>query len=144
MIGISIDRLNHCLAVARKMKAMAESIEGFPYTPEDMFYLGLLHDVAYEFVASQEDHEHRGGEILRNNGYIYWKEVFYHGNPNADFHSKALDLLNYADMTTDTQGHDITIELRLEDIALRYGADSDQYRNAFLLAEQIRIIFGIS
>ena len=142
MIGLSIDRLKHCLAVARKMKAIAESIDGFPYPPEDMFYLGLLHDVAYEFVDTQEEHEHCGGEILRNNGYRYWKEVYYHGNPDIDYCSRALDLLNYADLTTDTSGMDTTIDARLNDIAQRYGPDSAQYQNAFLLAEQIRSILG--
>jgi len=42
MIGLSLERLNHSLAVARKMKAMAERDIHFPHSPEDMFCLGLL------------------------------------------------------------------------------------------------------
>lgn len=141
MIGISIDRMKHSLAVARKMKAIAESIDGFPYPPQDMFYLGLLHDVAYEFVDSQEEHEHCGGEILRNNGYRYWKEVYYHGDPDVDYYSRALDLLNYVDMTTGLDGEDVSFEERLSDIERRYGTDSPQVMKARRLADRIRGLF---
>lgn len=141
MIGLSTERMKHSLAVARKMKAIADSIDSFPYPSEDMFYLGLLHDVAYEFVDSQEDHEHRGGEILRDNGYRYWKEVYYHGNPDVDYYSRALDLLNYVDLTTGLNGEDVSIEERLSDIERRYGADSPQLVKAIQLADSIKGLF---
>lgn len=131
-------RMLHSLAVARKMKKEVEkSPQKFSASPEDMFYLGLIHDAAYEFVDSQEEHEHRGGEILKLNGYKYWKEVYYHGNPDSEFDSAELRLLNYADMTTALDGKDVTIDGRLADIAVRYGKTSSQYKNAESLAQKI-------
>lgn len=138
MIGLSLNRTKHCLGVARKMKAIADSISDFPYPSHDMFYLGLLHDVAYEFVESPEEHEHRGGEILRENDYRYWQEVYHHGNPDTPYRSLALDLLNYADLTTSPEGEDISMEDRLDDIANRYGKDSLQYCNARKLSLQLK------
>ncbi len=137
MIGFSFERLNHSLAVARKMKAIAERESHFPHPAEDMFYLGLLHDAAYEFVDVQEEHEHKGGIVLRDSGYKYWREIYYHGDPNSEYRSRALDLLNYADMTTDSDGHDVSLEERLVDIARRYGKESIQYQKAYRLAKQI-------
>lgn len=133
-------RMLHSLAVAKKMKIEVEkSPQKFSASPEDIFYLGLIHDVAYEFVDTQEEHEHKGGEILRANGYKYWKEVYYHGNPNSEYDSAELRLLNYADMTTGPDGKDMTIDERLADIASRYGNNSAQYMNAKLLANKINI-----
>lgn len=138
MIGLSLNRTKHCLGVARKMKSIAEAIHDFPYPSQDMFYLGLLHDVAYEFVDLPEEHEHRGGEILRDNGYRYWQEVYHHGNPDTTYRSLALDLLNYVDLTTSPEGEDISIEDRLDDIANRYGEDSIQYSKARKLSLQLK------
>ena len=88
-------RMLHCLSVARKMKAEVDkSPQKFSASSEDMFYLGLIHDAAYEFVDNQEDHEHKGGEILRSNGYKYWKEVYYHGSTDSEYDSAELRLLN--------------------------------------------------
>lgn len=133
-------RMLHSLAVAKKMKKEVEkSPQKFSASPEDIFYLGLIHDAAYEFVENQEEHEHKGGEILRSNGYRYWKEVYYHGNPDSEYDSAELRLLNRADMTTGPDGKDMTIDERLADIAERYGESSSQYINAKLLANKINI-----
>lgn len=133
-------RMLHSLAVAKKMKIEVEkSPQKFSASSEDMFYLGLIHDAAYEFVDNQEEHEHKGGEILRSNGYRYWREVYYHGNPESEYDSAELRLLNYADMTTGPDGKDMTIDERLADIAERYGEASSQYLNAKLLANKINI-----
>lgn len=135
MIGLSENRMKHSLAVARKMQALASKSENFPHSPEDMFLLGYIHDMAYEFVSHQEEHEHYCGELLRDNGYKFWKEVFYHGDPEASYKSSALSLLNYADMTTDPDGKSVTMEMRLEDIGLRYGKNSQQYIKALKLVQ---------
>ena len=46
---------------------------------EDLFVLGLNHDIAYEFTEHGKDHNIIGGEILKRNNYKYWKEIYYHG-----------------------------------------------------------------
>ena len=138
MIGLSENRVKHSLAVARKMQELASKSENFPHSPEDMFLLGYVHDMAYEFVGHQDEHEHYCGELLRDNGYKFWKEVFYHGDPAASYKSSALSLLNYADMTTDPNGNSVTMEMRLEDIGLRYGKTSKQYIKALNLVQLLK------
>jgi putative nucleotidyltransferase with HDIG domain len=132
MIGISNARMQHSLAVARKMKKIAESmIPPLPkYKCEELFLLGYLHDIGYEFTNNQDEHAHVGGEILSRQEYKYWKEVYYHGDPNAEYWSDALVLLNIADLTIDHNGKEVDIKERLDGIAKRYGKGSKQVLDA--------------
>lgn len=137
MIGISNERLKHSLEVARMMKEMSEEA-GWPESKcQEMFLLGYIHDVGYEFVENQCDHAEIGGEMLRAHGYKYWREVSLHGKVNCDYESEELRMLNIADMTVDSYGIRGGAEKRLEDIANRYGAESKQYMDAKQLAKQI-------
>lgn len=136
---ITINRLKHSLAVATKMKKMAtESPNGYSVVPDDAFVLGLLHDIGYEFSQTQREHAHRGGLVLKAQGYRYWREIYYHGIPQEEYDSPMLRLLNYADMTTGPDGEQMTIQARINDIALRYGKESWQEQEAIALAEQIQ------
>lgn len=131
-------RISHSVAVARKLRQLAYKLTGNEEYSENLFYLGLLHDVAYEFSDTQEEHERRGGEILRRNGYQYWKEVYYHGKPNVPHSSPELFLLNFADMTTGPKGEVMTIDERISEIGHRYGKNSLQYKNSVALAALLR------
>lgn len=64
------------------------------------------------------------------NGYRFWKEVYYHGSSDIEYSSYELDLLTCCDMTTGPNGEDFTIQQRLDDIKARYGYQSIQYTNA--------------
>lgn len=119
------NRLKHSLAVATKMKMLAAQ---YYCSPEDAFVLGFLHDIGYEFC--KEDHAVKGGEILKEQGYKYWKEVQFHGKVQDEYNSRMLRLLNFADMTTGPSGEEMTMEQRVEDIAKRYGVDSKQEKDA--------------
>lgn len=134
-----LGRLKHSFRVAEKMK---QAIENNPQlcdsTAEEMFLLGFLHDIGYNFVAKQEEHENEAGELLRKEDYKFWKDVYYHGTPASEYKSPELELLNWADMTVNQKGCDVTPEERLEDIARRYGIESIQYINAALLKEEIK------
>lgn len=135
---ITVDRIKHSLAVAKKMKEMAaENPNKYPVEPEDAFVLGLLHDIGYEFVSEQKEHAHKGGTVLKGQGYKYWQEVYYHGILQDEYDSPMLCLLNYTDMITGPTGEYMTIEQRIEDIAERYGEGSWQYLEARELAEKI-------
>ncbi len=135
---ITIDRAKHSLAVARKMKEIVlENSSHFNCNAEDMYILGLVHDVGYEFVEKQEDHPKMGGEILRNQGYKYWKEVYYHGIPQTEYSSVELNLLNYVDLITGSSGVYISIEKRISNIAKRYGKGSIQELDAIKLADSL-------
>ncbi|MBR4110493.1 MAG: HD domain-containing protein [Clostridia bacterium] len=123
-------RLNHSFAVANKMIEIGKKFKLGESELQDLFILGYNHDIGYEFSIDKTEHNIIGGQILKNNGYKYWKEVYYHGNPNAEYNSLFLKILNMADMQIDKYGNDVGFDKRLEDIKNRYGEDSIQYINA--------------
>ena len=136
---IDTSRSNHILGVARKAKALALKLKpNNEKYAEDMFLLGILHDIGYEFTKNNASHSHVGGEILKRANYNYWREVSLHGDESIENMSDELFLLNYADMTTDPNGNSVTMEMRLEDIGLRYGKTSKQYIKALNLVQLLK------
>lgn len=132
---ITVDRMKHSLAVATKMKQMVVSDPiKYPFAPDEAFVLGLLHDIGYEFASEQKEHANKGGLVLKDQGYKYWREVYYHGIVQADYDSPMLRLLNYADMITGPSGECMTVKERINDIAMRYGKGSWQEQEAMELA----------
>lgn len=139
-MGLDNNRIKHILSVAYKMKRIVEETPGlYDVTPQEAFMIGYLHDVGYVFTDNQIEHEHLGGELLKEMGYKFWREIYFHGDPMAEYDSKELRLLNAADLTTDRCGNDVTLQERLDDIRNRYGSNSKQYLNAFKLAKKIGI-----
>ena len=133
---ISSNKIKHCLSVARLMKVKA--IE-YGEDPEQMFLLGLLHDVGYEFDGLS-DHDVIGGDVLRDSGFKYWREVYYHGNVETDYRSRALDLLNYCDLHVSSKGEYVSVEERLKEVRERHGVCSIAAYNATVLAERLGLI----
>jgi predicted hydrolase (HD superfamily) len=135
-LQITDDRLHHILAVATKMRELAETEHNiYPVDPDEAFTLGMLHDIGYQFVDEQKQHAHAGGEVLEKQGYKYSKEIYYHGVKQDEYDSSMLQLLNYADMTTGPAGQSLTLQERINDIADRYGKDSQQVADAVELAD---------
>ena len=133
-ITITEDRIHHMLQVARRAYELSITLFGWSEEKaKQMFTMGLLHDIGYEFVPDQLQHAHVGGELLRDIGYRYWQEVYHHGDPNSFFKSDELTVLNLADMQTSPKGALITLDERLSDIAERYGETSQQ----FILAKRV-------
>lgn len=122
---IDENRKKHIFAVAKLMKDNAEK---HGLDPEEMFTLGLVHDIGYEFGGADEHHI-VGARMLEKQGYKYSTEVLYHGKPDVGYESPALDLLNFADMHISKTGEYVTFAARLEDIAKRRGKDSIVYLN---------------
>ena len=132
---ITLDRIKHSLAVARKMKKIVEeNPDKFTASPNDVFVIGILHDIGYEFAENQQDHASKGGMVLKNQGYKYWREIFFHGFPQEEYSSPELWLLNFADMVTSPAGEYVTISQRIDDIAKRYGENSVQKQEALSLS----------
>ena len=123
------DRLNHSYAVGKKMVEIGKEKNLSEEEQEDLFVLGINHDIGYQF-GNNENHNELGAEFLKENGYKYWKEVYYHGKPNSEYSSIYLDILNEADMKINKEGQEVSYEERLDDIADRYGKESIQYQNA--------------
>lgn len=138
-MDITIGRLKHMLRVAEKMKQAVESNPNIcDASADEVFLLGYLHDVGYSLVDRQEDHAQAGGKLLITQGYKFWKEVFYHGVPECEYKSSELSILNWADMTVNQSGKDVSILERLEDIKKRYGENSVQYSKAVQLSKEIQ------
>lgn len=131
------DRMIHMLAVANKMVEIGTSANIDEKELKELFVLGFVHDIGYKF-GKNENHNIIGGNILKDNGYKYWKEVYYHGKLTNEYSSKYLDILNMADMQVNKYGQDVGYEKRLEDIKSRYGEDSIQYINAKELIDYLK------
>ena len=123
------DRLNHSFAVARKMVEIGKKYKLTEEQLKELFLLGYLHDIGYEF-GNNENHRIIGGNILRQSNYKYWQEVYYHGEIDCKYSSLYLDILNKADMQIDKFGNDVGYDKRLEDIKNRYGKESVIYKKA--------------
>ena len=136
---ITQNRWQHILGVARKCKEFAVK-----YKPEDgefaedMFLLGMLHDMGYEFMESNASHAFVGGGILKRSGYKYWQEVALHGDESVDNMSDELFILNCADMSTGPSGEDFTFDERLAEIKSRFGVDSSPYKKCVIAVEKLK------
>ena len=131
------NRLKHSLAVAKKMIEIGKEYNLNDKELQDLFVLGFNHDIGYEY-GNNLNHEHIGGEILKRNNYKYWKEIYYHGDINAQYSSLYLEILNKADMQIDKYGNDVGYTKRLEDIKTRYGENSITHKNAEILVAKLR------
>lgn len=134
---IDENRLSHSLAVARKMVEIGKKYNLNEEQLQELFTLGYNHDIGYEF-GNNESHRIIGGSILKASNFNYWQEVYYHGEITSEYHSMYLDILNQADMQIDKYGNDVGYEKRLEDIKERYGADSNIYKKAEILIDNLK------
>lgn len=136
---ISQNRLTHQLGVARRIVETAK--QHGKYSEKELmelFLMGYLHDVGYEFVEDSSEHADAGGNVLKNIGFKYWREIANHGKPSCDYASPELDLLNSADMHTSPIGEPVSYEERLEGIREKYGADSLRYKNAASVIDDLK------
>ena len=131
------DRVKHSISVARRMVEIGKSYNLSNEELEELFVLGLNHDIGYEY-GDNSNHAHIGGEILKRNNYKYWREVYYHGVVQEEYSSLYLKILNTADMQVDKYGNVVGFEERLKDIKSRYGEESKTYCDAKILIEKLR------
>lgn len=142
---ITENRWKHILGVARKAKELALKLRpNDEKYAEDMFLLGLLHDIGYEFTKDNTSHAAIGGEILKRAGYKHWQEVANHGNEMVENMSDELFILNSADMMTGPNGEKFTFAKRLEEIAKRFGKESVPYKKCLIEIENLKKISSIT
>lgn len=130
-------RLKHSLAVARKMVEIAINKGMNEEEINNCFLIGFNHDIGYEYTNNGFNHNKVGGELLKNSGFKFWKEVYYHGVVTDEYESVYLDILNQADMQIDAFGNDVGYDSRLKDIKNRYG-ESEIYNKCLNLVKKIR------
>ncbi|MBQ7660005.1 MAG: HD domain-containing protein [Alphaproteobacteria bacterium] len=136
---ISENRWQHILGVARKAKKFALKFKpNDDKFAEDMFLLGMLHDMGYEFNQSNASHAAVGGEILKRNDYRYWQEVALHGDETIENMSDELFILNCADMSTGPKGEDFSFDERLAEIASRFGKDSRAHKKCVVEVQKLK------
>ena len=135
---MDIDRVKHSLAVANKMMNIAKSQNLSEEEIKICFLIGYNHDIGYQFTKNGINHNKIGGEILKNNGFKYWQEIYYHGEISNNYSSIYLDILNKADMQIDKYGNDVGYLKRLEDIKNRYGETSEVYKKCQELIETLK------
>lgn len=131
------NRLKHSLKVAEVMVEIAKEYGLSEEEQNDCFLLGYVHDIGYAYTMNKEKHNIVGGQILKNNGFKYWQEVYFHGEDECNFKSKYLDILNKADMQVDSKGNFVGYKERLKDIANRYGIDSKIYQKCKKLIDKL-------
>lgn len=127
-----MDRILHMAAVANYM---CEHAHEYSLDKEEMYILGLLHDVGY-VGNPKEGHEKYGANLLQTkagvtNPHILW--CIAHHNETIPYFSWSIDrhrkmfLLLKADMSVDANGNVVGYKKRLEDICNRHGEDSSAY-----------------
>ncbi len=127
---IKESKLKHIMNVARIMAYLSPRLN---LDPKEMFVLGYLHDVGYEWIKkteSSEGHGYNASVILENDNYKYSPEVRFHGKTNCLNMSVESRLLNWTDMHVNSKGEIVTFDERLLDIKKRYGETSHQYINS--------------
>ena len=136
---ITQNRWQHILGVARKCKEYATKFRPDDSKfAEDMFVLGMLHDMGYEFNQNNASHAAVGGEILKRNNYRYWQEVALHGDETVENMTDELFILNSADMSTGPNGEDFTFDERLKEIASRFGKDTNAYKKCVIEVAKLK------
>ena len=200
------NRKKHSFAVAERMKMLTKK---YPYfggflDADEMFFLGLIHDIGREFESDADskwreydndetcssekllgadngiigckymdedgrpssakvtDHEYTGARFLRKQTvsgclcgtagmYKWFYAVEHHGDPECRYISaeeaesktalarnRCLQLMQYADMTTDFDGTYVSLNKRLENIGKRRGFDSEAYHTSSLVAKKVK------
>lgn len=128
---MNFDRLKHSYRVAIKMQDIGKKLKLESNQINELFILGLNHDIGYQFTNNHTIHNRIGGKNLKQTNYKYWKEVYYHGETNIEYNSLYLDILNLSDIQIDKYGNNVGFDKRLIDIKKRYGEDSNTYKNVF-------------
>lgn len=105
---------------------------------KDMYIIGMLHDFAkdVDFFPGAE-YSTRGEAALKQLHFPYAETIGNHGNPTEIKTIEAL-ILNTADMSVMPNGTVVSFEERLNDIARRYGDNSEEYINSCKVIDVIK------
>ncbi len=127
---INENKQRHMFKVAEFMYNEAPK---YGLIPEEMYVLGLLHDIGYIFDGWHK-HEEKGSKLLKDLGFKYHKEISQHSIDidNNIVLSKEAMLLIAADSCVDFKGNIGNYETRRKDIEDRYDiSDRQFYLNRF-------------
>ena len=133
---IKENRIKHILGVARRCYEIAKKEQFDEDFCQKMYLLGWIHDVGYDFEP--HNHEQASAKLLGmfTNDDTALEALKYHDEWGMKPRSAEHRILMMADMTTDSQGNKVTIEQRLEDVARRFGKESETYKKAYKATRQ--------
>jgi predicted hydrolase (HD superfamily) len=142
-IGITDNRMDHTIAVARKCYDLARQEYGMSEeNSRKAFIMGFLHDIGYEFATEASAHPDIAVDILTSFTSIEWDQMIFaimtHGKPQKFLGTTYQAILNEADLTVNSKGEPVSMEERCEGIKARYGQESIQYCNSVKMIEKIR------
>ena len=130
-----LSRMLHCHNVGLRMASYAKKHLGWDDVKcNDMYILGMMHDLGYELNPDPFEHDEAMSEALGHTGYKYVKEIAYHSCMQTEFDSPEMRLLYFGDMTVDGRGKWCTLEERLKDLEKRHGKDSKVYKESLDIA----------
>lgn len=93
----------HCLHVGQRMQELAEKEYKFnPDVCNQLFVVGLLHMVGNE-IEESDNSSTKGGWLLRQMGFSYWKEIAYQDSADWSYTSIVKDLLLRAKKEVDAE-----------------------------------------
>ncbi len=138
---LSEDRIKHMHGVAEFMYTHADKFECRHLSKEQLYVVGLLHDVGY--IQGVYEHGVHGASLISKETFIY-ECIRWHEVPPQEYMEvnclkeseipQELILLWLADMSVDSTGenagHDIGVKQRLAGIEKRFGSNSKQYKNS--------------
>lgn len=147
MAQLSEDKVNHMLGVARLCYALAlNKYKQSEQFCKKMWLIGYCHDIGYEFVRDLMPDTNRHASVAED---IIWSTfggsskaalaISEHGKKTSQDYLE-LRILNEADLLVDGTGRMITIEERLQDLRVRYGEQSPEYRNSSWLAQELGLL----
>ena len=129
---IDKDRIAHMHGCAEYMYRHAEE---YRQDPDEMYLLGLVHDIGY--VNGKKGHEAYGANIRGLSNRLSYV-IRLHGTTPQEYISDhsgwplmippELILLWEADMHIDGKGNEVTYEERLAEMAAIYGIESEPFR----------------
>lgn len=131
MYKLDQDRVNHIYGVARHCYHIAMVMWGLEELAQELFALGMLHDIGYAF-AEPKDHARVGSWIMARTGFDCCGEIRKHGiyiSPDGErTQSKSLITLDLADFLTSSDGNIVTAQERIDGMVVRYGEGSIPHR----------------
>lgn len=126
---ITENKLRHSLAVAEKARELAESLIpnsniDKPAMLDAIFITGLLHDVGYDKLSTDDSpstHPAIGARMLQHflqYQYTAARAIKEHGHSACD--NLISYVLNAADLSVDSHGNPVDMDLRVLDIYRKY------------------------
>lgn len=138
-------KLQRNLALAKKCYNLARDRSFNDTFCKKMFMIGLLYNIGYEF---EKDHNLAIKESCRlielfggSLDNATKNAIMYCGvNVTLDMQSDEWKILNIANLTTDNNGYDISIEKRLFETKKKYGDNSKEYNSLIEICSELNLL----